>query len=142
MTRSQVAKQAGVGSETVRFYEQRGLIPDPPRTPSGYRHYDASYVERIQFIQRAQQLGFSLNEIRGLLDLRVDATADAGEVRRRARAKRTEVEAKLRDLERIHAALSELIDACCGHGPTSACPILDALDGKAIEPAAPSPLSS
>lgn len=129
MTRGALAAAADVGPETVRFYEQRGLLPEPPRTAGGYRRYDASYVDRLRFIKRAQELGFTLDEVQTLLALRVAADADAGTVRAQARAKLADVEAKLRDLERIRAALAHLVDACSGHGPTSDCPILDALEG-------------
>ena len=128
MTRSKVAERSGVGAETVRFYEQRKLIPTPPRSDAGYRQYDASFVERIRFIKRAQELGFTLEEIRDLLRLRVEPGATAGDVRRQAQAKLSEVEGKIRDLERIRDALAHLIAACRGHGPTSECPILEALE--------------
>lgn len=131
MTRSEVADRAGVGAETVRFYEGRGLLPDPPRSAGGYRQYDASYVDRLRFIKRAQELGFSLDEIQALLALRVAPDADAGAVRERAAHRLADVEAKIRDLERIRRALAHLVDACAGHGPTSECPILDALDDDA-----------
>jgi Cu(I)-responsive transcriptional regulator len=130
MTRGEVAERAGVGSETVRFYEQRGLIPPPPRTSSGYRCYDQAYVDRLRFVKRAQDLGFTLEEIKELLALRVRPDADSGAVRRRAQEKLADVEAKIRDLERIRAVLGHLVAACSGHGPTSECPILEALGSE------------
>ena len=131
MTRGEVAKRAGVGSETVRYYEQRDLIPEPSRTAGGYREYTESYVERIRFIKRAQELGFTLNEITELLSLRVDLTVDCGEVKRRAQVKIADVEKKIRDLERIRGALVDLAKACRGVGPTAECPILDAMGNPA-----------
>lgn len=127
MTRGEVAERAGVNRETVRYYEQRGLIPEPPRTSGDYRTYDASYVERICFIKRAQELGFTLSEIEELLTLRVDPETDCGAVKQRAEAKLADVEAKIRDLERIRVALARLATTCSGQGPTSDCPILEAM---------------
>lgn len=127
MTRGEVADRAGVNRETVRYYEQRGLIPEPPRTDGDYRTYTEDYVERIRFIKRAQELGFTLNEIEELLTLRVDPEMDCGAVKQRAEAKIADVEAKIHDLERIRAALASLATACSGHGPTSDCPILEAM---------------
>lgn len=127
MTRGEVADRAGVNRETVRYYEQRGLIPEPPRTDGDYRTYDETYVERIRFIKRAQELGFTLNEIEELLTLRVDPETDCGAVKQRAEAKLADVETKIHDLERIRAALTSLAASCQGRGPTSDCPILDAM---------------
>ncbi len=130
MTRGEVAEAADVTPETVRYYEQRGLIPKPPRSDGGYRQYGPDFVERLRFVKRAQELGFTLNEIGELLDLRVDPETDCGDVRARAKSKLADVEAKLRDLERIRAALAGLTRACHGSGPTSACPILDAMQDE------------
>lgn len=130
MTRGQVAEAADVTSETVRYYEERGLIPPPRRSPSGYRIYGPPYVERIRFVKRAQELGFTLAEIGELLDLRVDPETDCGDVRAHATAKLSDVEAKIRDLERIRDALGPLTLACRGEGPTSACPILEAMQDE------------
>lgn len=129
MTRGEVAKRAGVGSETVRYYEQRGLIPEPSRSAGGYREYTERYVERIRFIKRAQELGFTLKEIKELLSLRVDPGVDCGAVKRRTQMKIAHVEEKMQDLERIRAALVDLAAACSGRGPTSECPILEAMRG-------------
>lgn len=127
LTIGRLADRADVGVETIRFYERQGLLPEPPRTQSGYRQYPEDQVDRIRFIKRGQELGFSLAEIREMLALRMDTGSDCGDVRRRAERKITDVEAKLRDLQRIKAALEALTWACVGHGPTSECPILDAM---------------
>lgn len=128
MTIGQVARQAGVGVETVRFYERTGLLSVPPRRASGYRQYAQDAVARIQFIKRAKELGFSLKEITELLSLRVDPETTCGEVKQRAEAKIADIDTKLRDLRRMKAALVQLAATCSGQGPTSQCPILDALE--------------
>lgn len=125
----QVAQRAGVGVQTIRFYEKEGLLPEPSRRPSGYRQYSEDAIRRLRFIRRARDLGFSLDEIRELFALRVDPGSTCGTVKRRALAKVVEVEEKIAALQRIRSALLELADSCKGTGPTSECPILDALDG-------------
>lgn len=128
MTRGEIAEKAGVNPETLRYYERKELIPAPPRSDGGFRLYDDDYVDRLRFIQRAKDLGFTLAEIKGLLDLRVDEEATCQNVRARAKRKLDEVEEKIRDLQRIRKALSRLADACEDDGPTSDCPILDAME--------------
>lgn len=123
----QVAKQAGVGVETIRFYERRGLIEEPPRGASGYRRYSPEVVSRIQFIKRGKELGFSLREIQDLLTLRVDERTGSTEVRSRAEAKLAEIDAKISDLRRMRKALTTLTAQCRGRGPVGECPILEAM---------------
>jgi MerR family transcriptional regulator, copper efflux regulator len=127
LTISQLAKQAQVTVETVRYYERRGLLPEPPRRTSGYRQYSQDDLAYLQFIRRAQTLGFSLNEIAELLALRVDPATSCHDVRERGVHKLADVDAKIRALEEIRVALQRLIAACSGQGPISACPIFDAL---------------
>ena len=124
----QVARKAGVGVETVRFYEREGLLEEPPRRASGYRQYSDQVVKRIRFIKRAQQLGFSLKEITELLLLRVDAQTSCDEVKQRTEAKIAEVEQKMVELQRMRQALLQVASLCTGQGPTGRCPMLDALD--------------
>ena len=124
----QVARLAGVGVETVRFYEREGLLEEPPRRASGYRQYSEQVVKRLHFIKRAQRLGFSLKEIAELLRLRVDAQTSCDEVKQRTEAKIAEVERKLVELQRMRQALIQVASLCTGQGPASACPMLDALD--------------
>lgn len=132
MTISRAAERAGVGVETVRFYERRGLIEQPPRPrDGGYRSYDDGTVERVRFIRQAQELGFSLREIAELLSLRADPAADCGDVRTQAVTKREEVDRKIAQLRQIRAALDELIATCPGGGALRACTIIDALDCQA-----------
>lgn len=127
----ELAKRAGVNLQTVRYYERRGLLDDPRGRGDGYREYDAATLERIRFIKRAQELGFTLSEIGELLALRVDPDTTADEVKARAVDKIAEVESKLRDLERIRHALSHLAGQCKGgRGPVGECPLLDALGGQ------------
>jgi len=128
MTISHAARRAGVGVETIRFYERRGLIRQPARPRgSGYRCYDDEVVERIRFIRQAQELGFSLREIAELLALQADPAADCGDVRAQALTKREEVDRKFAQLQQIRAALDALIATCPGGGAVRECTIIDAL---------------
>ena len=129
----EVAKKGGVNLETIRYYERRGLLPKPPRTPAGYRTFDPEAVRRIRFIKHAQELGFSRKEIKELLALRVDARTSCGDVRKRAEAKIADIEQKLRALRAMKRALVRLTAACVGRGPVSACPILESLDHEKRE---------
>lgn len=128
LTIGKVAKQAGVGIETIRFYERQGLIEEPPRTESGYRKYPGESIARLHFIKRGKELGFSLNEIKELLLLRQDPQATKSDIKKRTLDKIEDVKKKIKDLNRILKALEHLAGTCDGHGPVSECPILDALD--------------
>jgi len=130
----QVASQAGVGVETIRFYEREGLISQPSRRASGYRRYDAGTVARLQFIRRAKELGFTLKEIATLLSLRHDPETTSADVKREAERKIVDIDAKIRTLQRMKRALRKLTDTCPGHGPTSDCPILEALERRDRKP--------
>jgi MerR family copper efflux transcriptional regulator len=123
----QVAHQAGVGVETIRFYEREGLLEEPPRRASGYRQYSEQVVTRLRFIKRAKLLGFSLKEINELLMLRVDSGTSCEQVKQRTEAKIAEVERKMVELQRMRKALLQVHSLCIGSGPTGACPMLDAL---------------
>lgn len=125
----EVASEAGVGVETIRFYERKGLI-DRPHRPAhgGFRSYGLATVSRIRFIRQAQDLGFSLSEIVELLSLRADPSTDCADVRERARTKREEMEAKIAKLGRMRDALGRLIDACPGRGALGDCSIVEALE--------------
>ena len=127
----ELARSAGVGVETVRFYMSgRGLLPQPPRSPSGYRQYPPDAVERIRFIRRAQELGFALGEIADLLALRVDEVAACSAVEARAREKLALVEGKMEKLRSLESALKRLVRACQAREPTSDCPILEELEDR------------
>ncbi len=128
MTIGKAARRAGVGVETIRFYERRGLI-DQPRRPdgAGFRTYPVETVRRLQFIRQAQEIGFSLREIEELLSLRADPSADCADVRQHATTKLEEVDRKIVQLEEIRGALQELIAACPGSGALRVCSIMEAL---------------
>lgn len=128
LTTGEVADQAGVNLQTVRYYERRGLLAEPPRSAGGFRQYGPEAVRRIRFVKRAQELGFSLDEVDELLALRTDADAGADEVRQLALAKADDIAGKIRDLERMRASLDALAAACAGQGSTRDCSILHALD--------------
>ena len=119
LTIGQLARRADVGVETVRFYEREGLLEEPARRPSGYRQYDEGVVDRLRFIRRAKQLGFTLKEIRELLSLRIDPATTCGDVKSRAEAKLDDIAAKIRSLQRMKRALVKLTKACGGHGAAS-----------------------
>jgi len=132
-TIGKAAEQAGVGVETIRFYERRGLIKRPLRPRNGgYRLYTDDVIERIRFIRQAQELGFSLREITDLLSLRADPTADCRDVRARAVRKREDVERKIEQLHHMRDALDELIATCPGGGALRACTIIDALTQRSV----------
>jgi MerR family copper efflux transcriptional regulator len=125
-----VARRAGVGIDTIRYYEREGLLPAPRRRASGYRDYEPDVVERLRFIRRAKDLGFTLEEIRELLALSTDRERGVKTVKQRAEARLGEVEQRIRELQRMKRGLKQLIDACPGHGPLEHCPILRALGGE------------
>lgn len=122
-----LARAAGSDVETIRYYERRGLVPEPPRGRNGYRLYPASAVARLNFIQRAKTLGFSLAEVADLLRLQ-DANADRGEVRNLTWQKMTDLDQRITDLQRMRAVLADLEERCSGHGPADSCPIIEALN--------------
>lgn len=126
----ELAERAGVNVETLRFYERKGLLPKPPRSPGGYREYPPETVRRLEFIGRAKGLGFSLTEIKDLLELRVDANTTCSEVRTRAEAKLIAIHGKIAELKRFERGLKRLMADCSSSGHGTECPILDYLDGK------------
>lgn len=121
----QLAKQAGVAIDTVRYYERNGMLAPAGRLESGYRRYGLTELKRLRFIRRAKALGFSLADIRELLSLSDER--NVAKVKRVAEAKLTDIELRLAELERIRHGLRTLISACPGHGRAEACPILNAL---------------
>ena len=127
MTIGQVAKLAGVGVETIRFYEREGLLNKPKRRQSGYRMFGPEVVNRIRFIKNVKELGFSLKEIRELLFLRVDSRGTAAEVKKRVDSKIDQIDRRIGDLKKVRNALAQL-SRSVGKGPASDCPLLDVLD--------------
>jgi len=123
-----IAKRAGVGVETVRFYEREGLIEKPRRRESGYREYSNEVISRIRFIRRAQELGFSLREILEFLSLRMERSGTCAQVKKRAEMKISDIEKKISDLLRMKKALKELTEACIEQNPIAGCPILKAFE--------------
>ena len=121
-----LAAQANVSVDTVRYYERAQLLPTPTRTTSGYRTYPAGTVERLQFIRRAKDLGFSLDEIRDLLALSDQRGTGVSEIREIAARRLADVETRLAELSRLRDGLKQLVDACPGHGDPGACPIVGA----------------
>lgn len=117
LTISRLARLGGVNLETIRYYERQGLLAKPPRTTAGYRLFPAEAARRLRFIKRAQELGFSLTEIRELLSLRVRPGASRTAIRARAHAKIADVDQKIRALRAIKQALRTLTAQCEGCGP-------------------------
>ena len=128
LTIGTLAKAVDVNIQTVRYYERRRLLSPMARRPSGYRLYGEEALRRLHFIKNAQTLGFTLNEIAELLNLRVNSVARCGDVQRKARAKLAQVEAKVRDLRALSRALRGLIQTCRAGQPTDRCPILKGLE--------------
>ncbi len=133
LTIGQLARQANLGVETLRYYERRGLIAEPPRRASGYRQYPEDTIHRLRFIRRAKELGFTLDEVAELLRLRSHPTENRESVRGRAQAKVDDIDRRLADLTRMREVLSGLVTACEHGDTTEACPILAALDGEPAE---------
>ncbi len=123
----EVAERAGVGVETVRFYERRGLLPEPPRRASGYRAFPPESVERLRFIRRSQRLGFSLAEIRDLLALHPESRHACSAVREHAEEKLADVRGRIRDLRAVERALVRLASACADNETLGVCPLLESL---------------
>ena len=128
MTIGEVAKRSGVNTQTIRFYERKGLVLPAARNGSGYRLYTDDAVRRIRFIKHAQEIGFSLKEIVHLLSLQVVPDSTCGDVKVQAEEKIRDVDEKIRKLQDMKAALGRLVEKCDGIGPVSECPIIEALD--------------
>lgn len=130
LTIGKVAKQAGVGIDTVRFYERAGLLPKARRTISGYRLYAPDDADRLRFIRRAKALGFSLDEIAQLLQLNAGRGTRAN-VRKLAQRRLDDLNQKIEEMTAIRDALSHLVKRCSGEGPVSGCPIIEGVLAKA-----------
>ncbi len=119
LTIGELAKQGRVNLETIRYYEQQGLIPKPPRLSSGYRSFPSNAVSRVRFIKQAQELGFSLKEVKELLDLQADPRSTGADVRKRAESKLADIEVKMKTLSRMKKALKQLTASCSSIGDAS-----------------------
>lgn len=126
MTIGLLAKKSDVTVETVKFYEKEGLLPRPIKPSSGFRTYPDDYISRLFFIKRAQELGFTLKEVKELLKLKVDKKATCGQVMKKAEVKITEVESKIKDLQQMKKSLKQ-IHECCEDGTLTLeeCPIFE-----------------
>lgn len=132
LTIGQLAQEAGINPESVRFYEAQSLLPEPPRSTAGYRLYSRTAVLRIRFIKRAQDLGFSLKEIKELLSLAEDRMTDCADVRALAQTKVDEISQKIRTLEAMRNALTGLTASCPGTGSAAKCSILESIGSDEV----------
>ena len=123
------AEQAGVNVQTLRYYERRGLLPRPPRRESGYREFPDEAVGVVRFIKRAQDLGFTLDEVEELLALRNEKRRDRARVRAIADRRVRQIDQKIAELQAMKKALARLLHCCRGGATTLECPIIEALDG-------------
>jgi len=126
----QVARDAGVNIETLRYYERRGLLQAPGRSEGGHRQYPAESVRIVRFVRRAQDLGFTLKEIEELIALRSVRGRECSLVQRLALAKLADVDKKIGRLRAIRKAISTLVEPCASRGETLDCPIIEALDDE------------
>ncbi|MFD1379709.1 helix-turn-helix domain-containing protein [Fodinicurvata halophila] len=127
--RAALARRTGCNLETIRYYEKIGMMPAPPRTEAGYRIYNSSHVERLSFILRARELGFSLDDIRGLLTLVDRGMQTCAEVKERTERHLADVREKIADLKRIERLLAETAAQCSGE-EVPECPVLEALTSR------------
>src|SRR5215471_9066171 len=130
LTIGQLAKQAHVNRETVRYYERRRLLQRPSRSAAAYRVFSDDAVKRLRFIRHAKMLGFSLEEIRELLSLRIDSVVTCDRVRERTQNKIADIEQKIDALQQMRRVLGELVIACTRQRKTGKCPVLDCLEAS------------
>jgi len=136
LTRGKLAQQCGVNRETVRFYERSGLLPEPARSEGNYCLFDDQAVDRLNFIRKAQTAGFSLDEIRSLLELKFDPASTCGDVSAVVRSKLSGIDSKIQALHTMRESLAVLLDDCPGGEVTSeVCPILESFSIADIEAA-------
>jgi Cu(I)-responsive transcriptional regulator len=126
LTIGRLARATGTNVETIRFYEKSGILPAPARTDGNYRSYDPAHLNRLSFVRRARDLGFSLDEVKALLKLSDDQNQSCAAVDNIAKKHRDEVERKIRDLEALKSELDRIIDECtCG--TVAECRIIESL---------------
>ena len=131
LTTGHLAQLGAVNLETIRYYERRGLIPKPGRTAAGYRQFPPDAVRRLRFIKRAQELGFSLDEVRELLALGAHPRQNRATIRSRAQVKIDDINRKIAALTAMKETLHELVNQCEHCGPSARCPIVASLDQEA-----------
>jgi len=129
LTIGHLARSASVNVETVRYYQRVALIQEPPKPLEGYRYYPPETIDRLKFIKRAQQLGFSLKEIAELLEL---GDGNCMDVRTRAEEKRTQIDRQISDLQNLRQTLDTLIQTCQTDENSAHCPIVENLSGKGL----------
>jgi Hg(II)-responsive transcriptional regulator len=130
MRSSQVADQAGVNVQTLRYYERRGLLPEPERSGAGYRSYDTQAVRTVRFVKRAQSLGFSLEEIDALLHLAAGGPDSCDAAKELATEKIEELERKIADLTAMRDSLGHLVATCQRSRSRRLCPLLEAIEDR------------
>ena len=131
LRRIDVSRATGCNLETIRYYEKIGIIPAPPRAPNGYRRYDQSHLDRLKFVLRARELGFSLDEVRSLLKLVDGGAPSCADVRKLARTHLDDIRNRINDLKKIETSLSRTIAQCTGRDIPE-CAMIDALAGKSV----------
>lgn len=129
ITRGQLAKRTGCNAETIRYYEKTGIMPDPRRAVSGYRYYDENHVRRLHFVMQSRKLGFSIEEIRSLLDLVDRRAVSCSEVENLGKAHLHMVRKKISDLKQMADVLDRTVSACSGEGVPE-CPLIETLFGE------------
>lgn len=127
-TIGELARFAGVNIQTIRYYEKRGLVEPTARSGAGYRLYEKKVLKRLRFIRSAKGLGFTLKEIKGLLDLRIESAEDCDIAKEKVEAKLKTVEQRIDALDSVKRILVELMEACDRRQPTDECPILRAIE--------------
>jgi MerR family mercuric resistance operon transcriptional regulator len=132
MRTSELAAEAGVNGETLRYYERRGLLPEPPRSPSGYRDYPIGAMGLLRFIKRAQQLGFTLEEVKELVHLDNGGPESCSAARTLAEQRKADLEWRISDLQRMHDGLADLVATCDLPRADRSCALLDAINNTPV----------
>lgn len=120
----EIAKRSGIGIETIRYYEREGLLEEPKRRPSGYRQYDVSTLERLEYIRGAKELGFTLAEIRELLELSFTTHEGCEHIQKKAETKLVDIEDKIRSLRKMRRSLSSILERCRSRNSAESCPLV------------------
>jgi len=129
ITRGELARRTGCNAETIRYYEKISLLPVPLRSTAGYRQYHETHEQRLRFIMRGRELGFSIEDLKSLLDLVDRAAVSCGEVERLARAHLESIREKIVDLQRMESVLSNTVAKCSGEDAPD-CPLIGTLFGE------------